>query len=178
MDKLEPLKQLYQPSNQQSVQEVIATHRKLTSSGQSAQQFINKVFQSTLQELSKNNDVQIKVVAAEKLLFLINQQVDGVDQAAFNIIELMGCSTDYKVKHISYLIAPFLLQSSSSSNNSEDHQSLLLLTTNIFIKDFSNLHGECAIPNLALNCLSQLCDEELAQMIFRELFPLFTCSNA
>ena len=62
-----------------------------------------------MQELSKNNDIQIKVKAAEKLLFLINQQVEGVDQAAFNIIEVMGCSNDYKVKQISYLIAPFLL---------------------------------------------------------------------
>lgn len=30
---------------------------------------------------------------------------------------------------------------------------------------------------MAINCLSQVCDTELTQTIYRELFPLFTCSQ-
>jgi len=42
--------------------------------------------------LSKTHDLKTKVVAAEKMLFLINERVEGISQAAFNIIELMGAT--------------------------------------------------------------------------------------
>lgn len=101
-------------------------------------------------------------MAAEKLLFLINEQVDGVTQsesAAFSIIELMGSSQQLSVKQISYLIAPFLLKRISQIESNES--TLLTLTPNIFLKDLKNLHGDCAIPSISLNCLSQIIESEL-----------------
>ena len=43
-----------------------------------------------MQELTKNTDLATKQIAAQKMLFLINHKVEGVDKAAFNIIQLMG----------------------------------------------------------------------------------------
>lgn len=55
--------------------------------------YLNEVFQSTMSELQRSQDVDVKRIAAEKLLFLINEQVEGVrQQATFNVIELMGCT--------------------------------------------------------------------------------------
>jgi vesicle coat complex subunit len=87
----------------------------------------------------------------------------------------MGSSQDAQTKNIAYLVAPYVL---GQANTSQDKEDLLLLTTNIFIKDFKNLSGECVIPSMALNCLSSLMDSELALMMYREITPLFTCSNA
>ena len=59
----------------------------------------------------------------------------------------------------------------------ELHQ-LLTLTPNIFRKDFQNI-GELNQKfgaSLALNCLSKLCNEELAQLLYMEVLPLFNCS--
>lgn len=86
--------------------------------------------------------------AAQKLLFLINQGVEGLDKFAFNIIELMGSCQDAQTKQVSYLVATYLLK------DCEEKEDMLLLTTNIFVKDFKNLSGECAIPSIAINCLS------------------------
>ena len=63
-----------------------------------------------MNELSKSNEIPQKVVAAEKLLFLINQRVEGIQEAAFNIIELMGGTHQISVKQIAYLIAPYILK--------------------------------------------------------------------
>jgi len=101
-------------------------------------------------------------VAAEKMLFLINERVEGISQASFNIIELMGSTNQIKVKQIAYLIAPYLLKAETESQKNN----LLLLTTNIFMKDFKNLSGDCVIPSLALNCLSHLCDPDLTSAIY------------
>jgi len=62
-----------------------------------------------MQELAKAQDLQVKTAAAEKLLFLINLRVEGVNQAAFNIIEIMGSTSSVRIKQIAYLIAPCLL---------------------------------------------------------------------
>jgi vesicle coat complex subunit len=70
------------------------------------------------------------------------------------------------------LLAPYLLDA-----RDEEISSLLLLTTNIFVKDFSNLQGDCIIPSIAINCLSQITDTNLTASIYRELLPLFTCSK-
>ena len=43
-----------------------------------------------MNELQKSTEIPQKVIAAEKLLFLINLRVEGIQDAAFNIIELMG----------------------------------------------------------------------------------------
>ena len=50
---------------------------------------------------SGSPDPRVKQVAAEKLLFLINEQVDGVmesEAAAFAIIELMGSTQQISIK--------------------------------------------------------------------------------
>lgn len=38
----------------------------------------------------------------------------------------------------------------------------MLLTPNIFIKDLKSLEGDCQVPSIALNCLSSICNEDLA----------------
>ena len=56
---------------------------------------------------------------------------------------------------------------------------MLTLTPNIFRKDFQNI-GELNQKfgaSLALNCLSKLCNEELAQLLYMEVLPLFNCSQ-
>lgn len=52
-----------------------------------------------------------------------------------------------------------------------------MLTVNNFKKDFQNLQGDCIVASLAINTLSSLCDPDLSSMVYRELFPLFTCTN-
>ena len=47
-----------------------------------------------MQELTKNTDQATKQIAAQKMLFLISHKVEGVGKAAFNIIEMMGQSTE------------------------------------------------------------------------------------
>lgn len=84
----------------------------------------------------------------------------------------MGSSHDAQTKQVAYLVASYLLK------DCEEKEDMLLLTTNIFVKDFKNLSGECVIPSLAINCLSQIMDQELALMMYRDVAPLFTCSNA
>ena len=69
-----------------------------------------------MNELSKSNEIPQKVIAAEKLLFLINLRVEGVQDAAFNIIELMGGTHQISVKQIAYLIAPFILKKQNNEN--------------------------------------------------------------
>ena len=56
---------------------------------------------------------------------------------------------------------------------------MLTLTPNVFRKDFQNI-GELNQKfgaSLALNCLSKLCNEELAQLLYMEILPLFNCSQ-
>jgi hypothetical protein len=36
------------------------------------------VFQSTLNELKYSQDLEIKYIAAEKIIFLLNEQVEGI----------------------------------------------------------------------------------------------------
>lgn len=62
--------------------------------------------------------------------------------------------------------------------HSEDKEELLLLTTNVFIKDLQNLSGECLIPIMALTCMSELMNTELASILYREILQLFSCSNS
>lgn len=54
---------------------------------------------------------------------------------------------------------------------------LILLTPNIFMKDLRSLEGDCQTPSIALNCMSQICNKDLAPLVYRELLPLFTCSK-
>jgi len=111
-----------------------------------------------MSELQRSQDVQVKRVAAEKLMFLINEQVEGVgQQAAFNIIELMGCTQLMSVKQVSYSIAPYILKetaeqraltaeaqaNSDKALNQQSTGQLLLLTPNIFMKDLKSLEGDC-----------------------------------
>lgn len=54
---------------------------------------------------------------------------------------------------------------------------LRLLLPNIFIKDLKNLANP-AIPSLALSCLGRVLDSELADLLYKELFGLFTSNHA
>ena len=113
--------------------------------------------------------MNLKLQAAYKLLFLFNEGID-IEWAAFNIIELMAANK-IQAKRISYTLAVIVFQDLSNQSaaylkqkqSTELHQ-MLTLTPNVFRKDFQNI-GELNQKfgaSLALNCLSKLCNEELA----------------
>ena len=128
-----------------------------------------------MQDLQKSSQPEVKRLAAEKMLFLINERVEGISDVAFNIIEMMGSTSNLKTKQIAHLIAPYVLKQEEGEEG--DRAGLLLLTVNNFKKDFQNLQGDCVVASFAINTLSSLCDPDLSSMIYRELFPLFTCTN-
>ena len=69
----------------------------------------------------------------------------------FNIIELMSMPS-FDMKRLSYNIAPLI---------AADNDELMTLMPNIFRKDLRNITD----PNVAaisINCLSKICNEELA----------------
>lgn len=91
---MDNLKLLIPSEHQLALQEVISQHRKLQARNEDTTQFLAKVYQNVQVELTKNNDVDVKRVAAEKLMYLISQGFEGGENSAFNVIELMGCSHD------------------------------------------------------------------------------------
>lgn len=95
---MDNLKHLISADHQQSLQELVAQHRKLQGRSDDTSQFMAKVYQSVQNELTKNNDIEVKRVAAEKLMYLISQGFEGAENSAFNVIELMGCSHDVQTK--------------------------------------------------------------------------------
>lgn len=91
----------------------------------------------------------------------------------------MGSSPKLSVKLISYNLAPYMLKNSADDSvNDSDEKELRLMTPNIFLKDLRSLEGSAQVASIAASCLSRVCDPELAQLLYRELFPLFTCQKA
>jgi len=88
MEQNKYLQQLYYDINgptQKTLQDCIHEYRKISDTSDK-KQFINVMYQNTMNELQKSNETNKKVVAAEKLLFLINERVEGCSQASFDII--------------------------------------------------------------------------------------------
>ena len=77
-------------------------------------------------------------------------------------------SNSFENKRISYVIAPLVCK---EGRNPE----LLTLTPNIFRKDLKEVSFSTSI---AINCLSRICNEELAQILYKEMIPLYSCSKA
>lgn len=72
------------------LQEVIIGYRRPNVN---QKQYLSKVLAQTRQELM-NKDMGVKVAAAQKLLFLVNEGGSSAEYqwAIFNVIELMGSS--------------------------------------------------------------------------------------
>lgn len=85
----------------------------------------------------------------------------------FNVIELMG-SQRFECKRIAYVIAPLVLTTSDP---------LIQLLPNIFRKDLKSM-GDPLTVSISLNCLSRLCTEDLASLLYKELLPLYTATKA
>lgn len=102
------------------------------------------------------------------MLFLFNEGVD-IQWAIFNIIELMG-SNSFENKRIAYVIAPLILKD-------ERNNEFLTLTPNIFRKDMKDISDPYTC-SISINCLSRICNDELAQILYKEMIPLYTCSKA
>lgn len=83
----------------------------------------------TKQEL-QSRDFLEKQVAAQKLLFLLNEGCD-ISWAVFNVLELMG-SNSFLNKRISYVIAPVVFK------DDRNHE-FLTLTPNVFRKDLQDI---------------------------------------
>ena len=88
----------------------------------------------------RSTDLNLKMQAAYKLLFLFNEGID-IQWAAFNIIEMMA-SNRLQSKRISYALAVLIFndlnnhRASSGAGSTEELNQLLTLTPNIFRKDF------------------------------------------
>lgn len=79
-------------------------------------------------------------------------------------------SNDFKNKRISYVVAPLAFKGTQSDE-------LLTLTPNVFRKDLQDISNPyCA--SISINCLSKMCNEELAGLLYQETLPLFSCSKA
>ena len=48
---------------------------------------------------------------------------------------------------------------------------------NIFRKDLKDISGEPYIASIAISCLSRICNEDLASILYKELIPLYTCQK-
>jgi AP-3 complex subunit delta-1 len=70
--------------------------------GVNREEFLNQTLAITRKEL-KSTDLNLKLQAAYKLLFLFNEGID-IQWAAFNVIEMMA-SNRLQAKRISYTLA-------------------------------------------------------------------------
>jgi hypothetical protein len=84
----------------------------------------------------------------------------------FNVIELMG-SQKFEGKRIACVIAPLVI------NNGEP---LIQLLPNIFRKDLKSM-GDPLTVSISINCLSRVCNEELASLLYKDLIPLYTATK-
>ena len=144
---------------------------------------MNQTLAITRKEL-KSTDLNLKLQAAYKLLFLFNEGID-IQWAAFNVIEMMA-SNKLQAKRISYALAGLIFQDinsrvgSNGAGSIEELNQLLTLTPNVFRKDFQNIGEQSSqfAASIAINCLSKLCNEELATVLYMETLPLFNCSKS
>ena len=121
----------------------------------------------------QSKDFQEKKVAAQKLLFLIHESlasqtgsISDVQWALFNLIELMG-SSNFDCKRISYVVVPLVVDKSDP---------LVQLLPNIFRKDLRAMSDPLQV-SISLSCLSRVCSEELASLLYKDLLPLYTASR-
>lgn len=102
---------------------------------------------------------------------------EGVDicWAAFNVIELMA-SPKLQTKRIAYILASLIFQ--DISENDKQLLDLKTLTPNIFRKDLQNT-ADIAFytTSISINCISKLCTEDIASILYPEILPLFNCSK-
>lgn len=78
-------------------------------------------------------------------------------------------SQNFNNKRIAYVLAPLIIK---DTKNNE----FLTLTPNIFRKDLKDMGDPCTV-SISINCLSRLCNEDLAQMLYKDLIPLYTASK-
>lgn len=108
------------------------------------------------------------MVAATKLLFLINEGgVRDCEWALFNIIELMG-SPKFEHKRIAYVVAPLVMTGTDSA--------LMNLLPNVFRKDLRGMDSPYTVA-ISLSCMSRMCSEDLAGILYKDLLPLYSCSK-
>ena len=79
-------------------------------------------------------------------------------------------SNSFENKRIAFVIAPLLFKD-------ERTQEFLTLTPNIFRKDIKDM-TEFYTNAISLTCLSRICNEELAQILYKELLPLYTSQKS
>ena len=110
--------------------------------GINREEFLNEILTVTRKEL-RTTDLNLKLQAAYKLLFLYNEGID-IQWAAFNVIEMMA-SNKLQAKRISYTLAVLIFNDlhsmrggggGSGARSTEELNQLLTLTPNIFRKDF------------------------------------------
>lgn len=91
-----------------SLQDVLIHYRK---PGINREEFLNETLTVTRKEL-KTTDMNLKLQAAYKLLFLYNEGID-IQWAAFNVIEMMA-SNKLHAKRISYALAVLIFNDLNS----------------------------------------------------------------
>lgn len=111
--------------------------------GVNREEYLNETLTVTRKEL-RSTDLNLKLQAAYKLLFLFNEGID-IQWAAFNVIEMMA-SNKFQAKRISYTLAALIFNDlnsfsagravKSGPGSAEELHQLLTLTPNIFRKDF------------------------------------------
>mmetsp|Transcript_32573 Transcript_32573/g.31810 ORF Transcript_32573/g.31810 Transcript_32573/m.31810 type:complete len:93 (+) Transcript_32573:114-392(+) len=87
--------------------------------------------------------------------------------AVFNIIELMG-SNSFQHKRIAFVIAPLIFKDGKNSD-------FLTLVPNLFRKDLMDISRAPHTASISLTCMSRICNEDIAQLLYKDLIPLFSC---
>jgi AP-3 complex subunit delta len=80
-------------------------------------------------------------------------------------------SQRFEGKRIAYIVAPMVLKNANGSGDP-----LIQLLPNVFRKDLKGM-GDPLTVSISLNCLSRVCSEELASMLYKELLPLYTATK-
>jgi AP-3 complex subunit delta-1 len=119
--------------------------------------------------------------AAFKVLWLMNEGVincfrEGSEVwVARGVLKLMG-SGKIQTKRVAYMLAPPIFQQASVN---EEISQMVLLSANAFRKDFQTIASPHQVLNAscALNCLSSLCNPELAELLYSEILPLYACTR-
>ena len=83
-------------------------------------------------------------------------------------------SQRFEHKRIAFVVAPLVVCPSTSGG---DEEPLMNLMPNIFRKDLKSM-SEPLTVSIALTCLSRLCSEDLATLLYRDLLPLYTSSKS
>lgn len=79
-------------------------------------------------------------------------------------------STKFDQKRLAFVIAPLVIKQGGS-------EPLMNLLPNIFRKDLKQM-AEPWTVSVSVTCFSRLCTEDMANLLSRDLLPLFTCSKS